>query len=69
MKLGDTIQVALSSIGVTEDRVEKVLRRPCGCGKHQEMLNRLGAWAVRVIKGKRENAEEYLKQILDEEQV
>lgn len=40
--LGDRVSQALSLIGITEQRVSKLLGRPCGCGKRREALNRLG---------------------------
>ena len=40
--LGDYVEKALSSIGITKERVEKVLGKPCRCQERQEALNRLG---------------------------
>jgi hypothetical protein len=40
--LGDYVEMALSSVGITKERVEKITGKPCGCGKRQEALNRLG---------------------------
>jgi hypothetical protein len=40
--LGDMVKGALSSIGITEERVSKAIGRPCGCGKRAEALNALG---------------------------
>lgn len=40
--LGDIVKDGLSAIGITEERVSKLLGRPCGCGKRREALNRLG---------------------------
>lgn len=44
-RLGDLVSQALSTIGVTEDRVEKWLGRPCGCPERRKMLNQLDEWA------------------------
>jgi hypothetical protein len=41
--LGDRVSQALSLVGITEQRVSKLLGRPCGCGKRREALNRLGS--------------------------
>lgn len=40
--LGDMVKAGLSAIGITEERVSKVLGRPCGCSKRAEALNELG---------------------------
>ncbi len=66
--LGDLVHNALSSVGITTERVEKWLGRPCGCKERQEKLNRIGAWAGRVLSGRKDDAEKYLDQILEEEQ-
>ena len=36
------VAAGLASIGITKERVEAVVGRPCGCSKRQESLNRLG---------------------------
>lgn len=40
--LGDMVKAGLSAIGITEQRVSKVLGRPCGCSKRAEALNEIG---------------------------
>ncbi len=68
--LGDAIQQALSSVGVTEERVSYWLgadSRGCGCSQRKEKLNALGSWAIRIIRGRTEKAREYLEQLLTEE--
>jgi hypothetical protein len=50
--LGDKIESALNSLGITKDRVEKFVGGPCGCEERKQRLNQLGWWALRVIKGK-----------------
>lgn len=40
--LGDMVAAGLAAVGITKERVSKVLGRPCGCGKRQEALNKLG---------------------------
>ena len=59
MKLGDAVEQALSSVGITSERVESWLGRPCGCKRRREKLNQLGAWARRVLGGKTEDAEKH----------
>lgn len=41
--LGDMVSAGLAAVGITEERVSKLIGRPCGCGKRAEALNRLGA--------------------------
>jgi hypothetical protein len=40
--LGDRVSQVLSLVGITEQRVSRLLGRPCGCSKRREALNRLG---------------------------
>jgi len=42
--LGDYVANALSAIGITKERVEAVVGRPCGCDGRQATLNAAGAW-------------------------
>ena len=58
--LGTLIESALSSIGLTSERVEKWLGRPCGCKERREKLDSLTRWAARVIMGRSEGAKQYL---------
>lgn len=67
MELGSSIQRALSSVGVTEERVEQWLGAPCNCKERIEKLNRLGAWAWRISAGKVVKAADYLNEILEEQ--
>lgn len=47
--LGDAVESALTRIGISRERVEAWLGRPCGCAERKEKLNRLGRWAARVL--------------------
>jgi hypothetical protein len=67
--LGDVIQRALAQVGVTEERVTRLLGRPCGCGERQDVLNSLERWARRVLAGRVEYAREYLRRIVGEEEL
>lgn len=67
MGLGDLVERALTSIGVTSERVERWLGRPCNCKERQQKLNQLGHWAARVSKGLVLKASEYLNSILEED--
>lgn len=40
--LGDMVAAGLRAVGITPERVSKVLGRPCGCKGRQEKLNELG---------------------------
>jgi len=65
MGLGDIIKRALDRVGITQERAAKYLK--CNCARHQARLNTLGAWAMRVLAGKTERAEEYLERLTEEE--
>ena len=62
--LGDAVESALTLVGITKDRVEKFLGRPCDCRERKEKLNRLSAWAKRIVSGETEKAEDYLNEII-----
>ena len=49
--LGDLVERALSSVGITEERLSGWLGRPCGCRKRRDKLNKLGEWARRTLGG------------------
>ncbi len=66
-RLGDMVSQALEKVGITKDRVSKLLGKECGCADRQDKLNRLGLWARRVLTGRTDNAEEYLNRILTDE--
>jgi hypothetical protein len=65
--LGDKIGKALEIVGVTSERVEKWLGRPCNCEERKAKLNRLGAWVERILIGKTQNAEQYLNHIMGQD--
>lgn len=64
--LGDVVAQALSTIGVTEERVSQWIGRPCGCKERREKLNVIGQWAARVVSGKVERAKDFLDHIIGE---
>ena len=64
--LGDLVERALSLVGVTQERVERWVGGPCGCEERKQKLNQLGYWVARVLSGKRDRAEQYLEQIMEE---
>lgn len=49
--LGDLVETALKSVGITEDEVKKWIPN-CGCAKRKRWLNRLTDWANRALSGK-----------------
>ena len=65
-QLGDLIEQALSAIGLTQDRVERWLNRPCGCEERRNRLNQISGWASRIVQGKLYKAEEYLNSLIDD---
>ena len=68
MLLGDLVQKALSTVGVTEERVQAFLGQPCSCKKRRDRLNQLDTWARRVVAGKVDNATKYLNDLIGEPQ-
>ena len=62
--LGDSVEQALATVGISQEKVERLLGRPCHCEEHRDMLNSLDVWARRVISGKLDMAREYLERIL-----
>jgi hypothetical protein len=40
--LGGMVKAGLSAVGITEQRVSKLIGRPCGCGKRAAKLDQLG---------------------------
>ena len=64
--LGDMIEKALTTVGVTSERVEAWVGGPCNCADRREKLNQLWRWAARVLDGKTEKAEMYLDGIINE---
>jgi hypothetical protein len=64
--LGSLISRALSTIGITDTRVSRWVGAPCGCKERQEKLDAVTYWAIRVIQGKVESAEEYLDNIMEQ---
>lgn len=41
--LGDMVASGLAAVGITKERVSKVLGKPCNCPARQAALNRLGS--------------------------
>lgn len=67
--LGDLIESALSSVGITKERVEKFVGRPCGCRERQRRINSLQSWATRIIMGKKDEAEKLLNDIVGTDEI
>lgn len=65
--LGNVIASALSSLSLSQDRVERWLGRPCHCQERIDKLNALDRWARRVLSGKVQQAKEYLDRLLAEQ--
>lgn len=49
--LGDRVKDALSTVGITEERVTRWIGRPCGCGARREKLNELHRWVRMKLRG------------------
>jgi hypothetical protein len=65
--LGDKVEAALSSIGITKERVERWLGGPCGCDERQQKLNQLGIWAHRLFSHRTLSPREELDGIIEDE--
>lgn len=48
--LGDRVADGLATVGITKERVSKVVGKDCGCQKRQEALNRLGQRAAEAVR-------------------
>ena len=64
MLLGDRIERALNTVGVSQERVERWIGGLCQCKERKEKLNRLHAWVNRVLDGKIDKAAEYFDEII-----
>ncbi len=64
--LGDAVESALSLVGITKERVSSWIGRGCGCKERQEKLNALGSWAMRVLRGRIDKAQEYLDKLMEQ---
>lgn len=51
--LGDSIEAALSLVGISSEKVEQWIGFPCGCLERKERLNQLGAWAKQALRTRR----------------
>ena len=54
--LGDIVESALSSVGITKERVSSWLGEECGCEERKNKLNKLHKWAKDFIGGKKPDA-------------
>jgi hypothetical protein len=41
--LGDMLKAGLSAVGITEERISRLVGRPCGCGQRAAKINEFGA--------------------------
>lgn len=49
--LGDWIESTLTTVGITSERVEKWLGKPCRCRERKEKLNRFSKWISNLLSG------------------
>lgn len=47
---GDHVATILAAVGITKERVSKLVGKDCGCKKRQEALNRLGQRAAEAVR-------------------
>lgn len=64
--LGDLVESVLSSVGLTQEQVERWLGRPCRCKERQEKLNRLQTLLARFVSGKIGDVSRYFDELLRE---
>jgi len=50
MNLGDHLERGLSAVGITKQRVSRLLGRPCKCKQRQQRLNELGQRAAEAVR-------------------
>ena len=50
MNIGDHIEAGLSAVGITSERVSRVLGRQCKCKQRKAALNKLGQRAAAAIR-------------------
>lgn len=65
--LGDTVEKALETVGITQAKVSKWLGKPCNCEERKIKLNALDGWARRVVSGNVAKAKHYLDKIMRSE--
>ncbi len=66
--IGDHVEKALETVGITKERLEAWLGRPCKCRERKRRLNEIGQWAYRIISGgQHDNAKEEFDKIVGEE--
>lgn len=63
-ELGDAVASALSSVGITPERVSEWLGQPCGCAERKEKLNNLSRWAKQTTKESLESSKSFLKKLI-----
>lgn len=68
MPLGSTVASALSLVGITPERVSSWLGEPCGCDERKRKWDAATAWAARVVRGEKDNAEKYLNEIMGQDE-
>jgi len=48
--VGDHVATILSAVGITKQRVSRLLGRPCKCKERQRRLNELGQQAAAAVR-------------------
>lgn len=48
--LGDMVAAGLSAVGITKERVTKLMGKDCGCAERQKKLNELGQQAAAAVR-------------------
>lgn len=61
---GDHVARALSTVGITPERVTEWIGAECGCKERRQRLNELGVWGKRVLDGAVSGAKEKLEGLM-----
>lgn len=64
MLLGDRIEQALKTVGISQERVQRWFGGLCSCDERREKINRFHSMVNRVLDGHIERAKEYFEEIL-----
>lgn len=62
--LGDTVKLALETVGITENRV-KMWLGDCCCEERKEKLNQLDIACRRILRSKIDRTKRYLETLLE----
>jgi len=62
--LGSRLEAALSTVGITKNRVSEWIGRDCHCADTRDKLNQLHLWAMNSVKSSAEAAKAAIEAML-----